>query len=492
MNYSIIFKLLSMVLWIMALAFSACAGVSLIYSSSPLESEAMSSWICVIALCVLTAFAFYLPSRNAPKKLFKKEAMCVVGLGWIIASFIGCLPYVLILDCRFSDAFFESASGLTTTGASVFATFDDFPNSLMFWRCLSHWIGAVGVLVFFVAILSFLGSGGRMLYASESSANSGGGIETERIQSGIFKILWLYAGVSMLCFFTFKLLGMGWFDGICHMFSTVSTGGFSVYENSIGHYNSLPIYWAVIFFMYIGGVSFVLMLSIIEGNFGKLFTNTEFWTYSVILTIVTIAIFLLLSGNYAERDGFGCTFTQAAFQTVSIMTTTGFAIIDYDTWIPATNALLFFVMIIGGCAGSTSGGLKVSRVVSACKIVWTEIEKSYRPRVVRNITLNGKTLDSFDIRSVHSHFAIFFILVTLSIAILALFEPDMSLTGCISAVVTAINNVGAGFAEVGPSKTFGFFNDYSKIFSAFLMILGRLEFYAVLVLFMPSLWKKFQ
>ena len=198
MNYSIIFKILSMVFAVMAGAFSVCAGVSVIYADTPLEGEAMPSWICAIALSLMLALAFFIPSRNAPTKLFKKEAMCIIGLAWTLASLVGALPYVLILDCPFAAAFFESASGLTTTGASVFASFSEFPHSLMFWRCLSHWIGGLGVVVFFVAILSFLGSGGRILYAHETSANSGGGMETERIQRGAIRILEVYTAISVV------------------------------------------------------------------------------------------------------------------------------------------------------------------------------------------------------------------------------------------------------------------------------------------------------
>lgn len=492
MNYSIIFKMLSMVMWIMAIAFSISAASAFFFGISTLESEAMPSWLCVIALCILLAFALYLPSRNAPKKLFKKEAMCVVGLGWIIASCVGALPYVLILDCDFPRAFFESASGLTTTGASVFGTFEEFPKSLMFWRCMSHWIGGMGVLVFFVAILSFLGSSGRILYASETSATSGGGIETERIQSGVFKILGLYAVISVLCLTTFRLCGMGWFDAICHMFSSVSTGGFSVYENSIGHYKSNLVYWAVIVFMYIGGVSFILMLAVLGGNFRKLLANTEFWTYSAILAAASAIISAYIVEDAQSASDWGNAITQSTFQVVSLMTTTGFATCDYESWIPVTHVLIVFVMVIGGCAGSTSGGLKVSRAVSVTKIVWNDIEKSYRPRVIRNITLNGKSLDSFDIRSVLSYFSIFALLFMVSTVVLSMFEPNMSLTGCLTSVLACLNNVGPGFSEVGPTKNYGFFSEYSKIFSAFLMIMGRLEFYALLVLFMPSLWKKFQ
>ena len=492
MNYSIIFKMLSMVLWVMALAFSACTGVSLLYDASPLESEAMPSWICVIALCVMLAFALYLPSRNAPKKLFKKEAMCVVGLGWIIASAVGSLPYALILGCGFPDAFFESTSGLTTTGSSVFSSFADFPHSLMFWRCLSHWIGGMGVLVFFVAILSFMGSGGRILYASESSANAGGGIETARIQSGIFKILALYLGVSALCLAAFKLCGMGWFDGVCHMFSAVATGGFSVYENGMAHYDSNAVYWATTFFMFVGGVSFMPMLAAIGGDFKKLASNTEFRTYSAILLVSTAAVAAFIAQDFRSASDWGDAITKAAFESVSLMTTTGFAGIDYGTWLPATHAIFFVLIIIGGCAGSTSGGLKVSRAVAAFKIACNEVEKSFRPRVVRNISVNGKSLDDSDIKSVLSHCAIFFGLSLCATVLLAILEPDMSLEGTLSAAIACLNNIGPGFAEVGPSKNFGFFGDSSKIISAFLMITGRLEFYAILVLFLPSLWKKFQ
>ena len=492
MNYSIIFKMLSMVLWIMALAFSACAGVSLLYASSATESQALPSWICLIAFCIVTAFAFYLPSRNAPRKLFKKEAMCIVGTGWIIASLVGSLPYILIVECRFPQAFFESASGLTTTGANGFASYADFPNSLMFWRCLSHWIGGMGVIVFFVAILSFLGSGGRILFASESSANAGGGIETARIQSGIFKMMGIYLGLSALCLISFKLCGMGWFDGVCHMFSTVATGGFSVYEDGIARYGSNLVYWIVTLFMFLGGVSFVLMIAVAGGNFKKLLENSEFWTYTGLIAAASLALSAFIAQDPSSPTDYWTAFTRATFQSVSTATTTGLSAFDYEKWTPATHSVIFLLMIIGGCAGSASGGLKVSRVVTVWRIVWNEVEKSFRPRVVRNVRINGKTFDDDDTRGVLSYFALFFLLSGAAMLLFGLFEPNMSLTGCVSAAIACINNIGPGFAEIGPTKNFEFFGDWTKIFAAFLMIMGRIEFYAILALFMPSLWKKFQ
>ena len=489
MNYSIIFKILSMVFAIMAGAFSVCAGVSVLYADNTLEGEAMPSWICVIALSLMLALAFYIPSRNAPTKLFKKEAMCIIGLAWTLASLVGALPYVLILDCPFSEAFFESTSGLTTTGASVFGDFSAFPHSLMFWRCLSHWIGGLGVVVFFVAILSFLGFGGRILYAHEASANSGGGMETERIQSGAMRILEVYTAISVICFITFKLCGMGWFDGICHMFSTVSTGGFSVYEDSIAHYDSRLIDWAVIIFMFIGGVSFTAIILAVEFRHKKLAQNTEFWTYLGIIIFASLIICALICSTQPSLFD---AFTHSVFQTVSIMTTTGLASAPYQQWLPAAHIVLFILMIIGGCAGSTSGGLKVSRALASFKILLRDIEKSFRPRVVRTVTLNGKSLDESDKNSILSFVVLYSFIAIVAFLIFTIFEPNASIITCITGILSALSNVGPGFGDIGPDKTYAFMADHTKIFLAVLMIMGRLEFYAVLVLFMPSLWKKFE
>ena len=235
-------------------------------------------------------------------------------------------------------------------------------------------------MVFFVAILSFLGFGGRILYAHESSANSGGGMETERIQSGAIRILEVYTAISVVCLITFKLCGMGWFDGICHMFATVSTGGFSVYENSIAHYDSRLIDWAVIVFMFIGGVSFTAIILALEFRHKRLAQNTEFWTYLGIITASSFIIFALIR---TSQPSILDAFTHSVFQTVSIMTTTGLASAPYQNWLPSTHIVLFALMIIGGCAGSTSGGLKVSRVVASFKILLRDVEKSFRPSCLR-------------------------------------------------------------------------------------------------------------
>lgn len=493
MNYPVILKILSMLFAIMALTFSLCAGVSLIYyADSPLEGEAMPAWISIIALSVLLAFAFFLPSRTASGKIFKKEAMCIVGVGWTLASLLGAVPYVMILDAAFADAFFESASGLTTTGASVFGDYSDFPRSLMFWRCFSHWIGGLGVVVFFVAILSFLGPDGRVLYSREASAASGGGMETERIQSAALKIMGVYAAISLACAATFRLCGMGWYDSVCHMLSTVATGGFSVYENSIAHYDSLAVYWAVTLFMFIGGVSFSVPMFMASGQFRRAFQNTELKLYASILALASAAMAAFMYVHSGGPDSFWRTLTYCAFNAVSVMTTTGFMCDDYQKWLPMTHSVFFALMLIGGCSGSTSGGIKVSRLALSFALCRNHIEKSFRPRVVRPVKINGKIIDGRDAFEVLSYVALYCLIALASILALSFFETDLRLSETITSVVSSLNNVGPGFGRAGPAENYGFMNGVSKTFLGVLMIMGRLEFYAVLALFMPSLWKKFQ
>ena len=491
MNYALILKVLSLLFAIMASAFSICAGLSAWNAStSVLEGEALPAWISIIALSVLLAFAFFLPSRTAKGKLFKKDALCIVGIGWTTASLLGAVPYIMILDVPFSVAFFESTSGLTTTGASVFDNFADFPESLMFWRCLSHWIGGLGVIVFFVAILSFLGSDGRTLYSNEASANSGGGVETERIRTAIIKIIGIYLLISISCLACFKFCGMGWFDGICHMFSTVATGGFSVYENSISHYNSNLIYWIVAFFMFVGGISFPLMILIWRGNLRRALQNTEFATYVIILLIASVAITTMLYSN-AELT-LSDSLTYATFSAVSVMTTTGYMCADYGAWIPMTSAILFALMMIGGCSGSTSGGIKVSRLIVSFNLCKSHIEKSFRPHVVRSININGKVIDDKSAYDVLSYITLFSLIALASVVIVSVLEPSLSLEDAITAALASLNNIGPGFGKVGPAENYGFVSASAKIFLSILMIMGRLEFYAILALFMPSVWKKFE
>ena len=362
----------------------------------------------------------------------------------------------------------------------------------MFWRCLSHWIGGLGVVVFFVAILSFLGPDGRVLYSREASAASGGGMETERIQSAALKIMGVYAAISLVCTLSFKLCGMGWYDAVCHMLSTVATGGFSVYEDSIAHYDSLTVYWVVAIFMFVGGVSFSVPMFLAAGQFRRALQNTELKLYAAILAIASVAMAAFMCAQPGAAESPWRTFTYSAFNAVSVMTTTGFMCDDYQKWLPMTHSVFFALMLIGGCSGSTSGGIKVSRLALSFALCRNHIEKSFRPRVVRPVKINGKIIGERDAFEVLSYITLYCLIAVASILALSFLETDLSLSESITSVISSLNNIGPGFDRVGPAENYGFMNGASKIFLGVLMIMGRLEFYAILALFMPSLWKKFQ
>ena len=491
-NYPIVFKILSIITAIVTGAFGLCLAVSVFYSENAIEAGAYEPWITSFAVAAVMSLIFYLPGRNASTKIFKKEAMCVVGLAWIVCSLVGACPYVLILNCGFADAFFESASGLTSTGASVFGDLENFPKSILFWRSLSHWIGGLGVVVLFVAMLSSLGAGAKVIYSRESSLNISD-FQFGKIIAATRRVIIIYFGLSILCASSYFACGMPLFDSICHMMATVSTGGFSVKNSSLGAYNSLSIEWVAIIFMFIGGTNFAIIFMAIKGRFREILKNSEFKAYVLIITLVSAGIFfsILNYDSVGLKSAFEA-FTDSVFQVVSVITSTGFVTADYQKWAPVTHVLIFFLLIVGACSGSTAGGLKIFRLVGIVKISLNDIVKSFRPNLIRPVRLNAKVLTERNSGDMLS-FTVLYAIVSMSgIIILSALERDLSFASTMATVVSCISNVGPGLAETGPVENYGFFNDASKLLLSLLMIMGRLEFYAVLALFMPSLWKRFR
>ncbi len=492
MNYKIVLKLLSMIFFILSGAMLLCLGVSCIFAEEAVEQAAQSDWIISFISALVIAFLCYIPSRNAPMKLFKREALCIIAVGWIATSLFGALPFVLIVNAGIADAIFESTSGITTTGASAFSSVADFPKSLLFWRALSQWIGGLGVVVFFVAILSFLGAGARILYSYESSASSSEH-DSGKIKNGISKIFYLYTGISTLCFITYYLCGLNVFQALCYMLTTVPSGGFALYETYMSEFNSVALEWAMIFFMFLAGVSFIFMLSLLKRNFTYVKNNTEIWTYiGVVLGSAFILGLTLLDYSNLSFAEIHHNFRTTIFEVLSIITTTGYSVGDYTKWSPMTQILLFMLMFLGACAGSTSGGLKINRLIAAVKLTFLQVEKSFRPKVVRPLMINGKSLDEETSGQVLSFVALYALLFFLGIFLIALLEPQMSFDGTVSSVISSLSNVGPGLAEVGPAKSYAFMGDFSKIFLSFLMIIGRIEIYAILALFVPSFWRTFR
>jgi len=493
MNYPILCRLLGVICLAIAAAFATCAGVSFYYVECGAQGElpALRGFGISTLATVLLACLFLLAGRNASKRLYGKEALATIGLGWIVATILGALPYMLIEDgMRLCDAVFESASGFTTTGSSIFKDVEHLPRSLQFWRMLSHWIGGLGVVVFFVAILSFLGAGAKLLYVRESSAQTTD-LGSERIQKGISRIVRLYVLLSILFTLAFKAAGMGLFDAVTHMFSVISTGGFSTYNDSFAHFQSPLIEWLAVVFMAISGTSFVMLLKVRYGDAGALRQNSEVKSYYAILAgaILTCAAVLSLNGFY-DND-IHAIFRHSAFQVASVMTTAGFYSQDYDLWPPVLHLTLLVVMIIGGCSGSTSGGVKVLRVLTAWRNCALMLERAYRPNLVRPLRVNGAPISQQDADECNGFLVMFLLISGVSMMLVALMEPGMSFEGIVSSVLASVCNAGPGFVEVGPTRNYAEMSMATKYLLSFLMIVGRVELFAILALFSSRIWKKY-
>jgi trk system potassium uptake protein TrkH len=490
MNYALVCKLQSIILSALTMAFLLSGAVALIYDG---RAEGLSDELAFIlsaAISGAAAFVCFLFGRRGSNLMFRKEALTVVGLGWIVASVFGALPYVLIYpEIGWTGAIFESASGFTTTGASVLSDLETLPESLLFWRSATQWIGGLGVVVFFVAVLSFLGAGAKVLFSRESSAQATE-LDTARVQQGILRLMYYYLGLSVACYVAFHACGLNVYDALNHMMTTVSTGGFSTRSLSVGAFENPTLEWSAIVFMALGGTSFIPIIRALRGNPASLRQSTEIRYFYGIIVVSTIfvSLFLFLESAYADSHTL---IRTAAFQVVSIITTTGFVSADFNQWLPVNHVILLTLMIVGGCTGSTSGGAKVLRIVVAQRICFFHIEKAYRARVVRPLRINGQPVDSATQESVVVFLVLMaFILIGGTLG-LGMLEPQVSLEGLLSATHSCLFNIGPGFAEVGAMENFGFFGDSSKLLLSLLMILGRVELFAILALFSPALWKRF-
>ncbi len=489
MNFPLVSRLLSVIMVILALAFATCLGVVFLLDSDSERSTTSVAFIASISASLLAAGLLYGTSRKASNRFFRREALSIIGLGWILSSLLGSIPYLVITpEIGISGAIFESVSGLTTTGASVLTHLEELPPSLLFWRSLSQWIGGMGVVVFFVAILGFLGAGAKMLYANEASGST---IEFEesRVQSTILRLIYIYLGLSVACAVCYRIAGMDWFEAVCHMFATVATGGFSTRSASIAACQSPAIEMVGIVFMILGAISFPLILSTLNGRFHRLKSNTELIAFFAILgfSVVTIATVIIMDGTDKH---FLHAIRSSAFQTVSIMTTTGFATEDFARWSALPQSLLLLLMIIGGCSGSTAGGIKVNRVIVALRLCVLTVERSFRSRVVRQVRLNNRVLSEQATQDIVMYLILVGVIFLVSVQLTSLFETNFEMDTNLSAVHACFFNIGPGFAEIGPTETYAPFHSRTKLLLSLLMIMGRLELYAILALFAPSMWRR--
>lgn len=489
MNFGLVSRLLSVVMVIIALAFALCLGVSIFLDNEKDQGLTIAAFGASLATALLAAGMLYWVGRKAPQRFYRREALSVIGLGWILSSLLGSIPFLVITPyIGISGAVFESVSGITTTGASVLSDLESLPYSLLFWRSLSQWIGGMGVVVFFVAILGFLGAGAKLLYANEASGSTFD-FEESRVQSAILRLIYVYLGLSVCCAIAYRIAGMNWFDAICHMFTTVATGGFSTRTESIAAFQNPAVEIIGIVFMILGAISFPLILAMLNGRFRRIQQNTEFKTFFLILSIsaAVVATIIVIDGTDKSVPH---AIRSSIFQTVSIMTTTGFATEDFAKWSALPQSLLLVLMIIGGCSGSTAGGIKINRLVVALRLCVVTIERSFRSRVVRQIRINNRVLNDQATHEIAMYVILTGAIFLISVQVVSLFETFFEMDSNLSAVHACFFNVGPGFAEVGPTETYAPFHPRTKLYLSFLMILGRLELYAILALFAPSMWKR--
>lgn len=491
MNYLLVCKLQAVILAALTVAFSGSAILAATYDDPTRHHAALLGFLISALVTGASALALFLIGRTSRNLLFRREALAVVGTGWLSASVFGALPYYLILpDVDFASAVFEAASGFTTTGASVLSELETLPPSLLFWRSTSQWIGGLGVVVFFVAVLSFLGAGAKVLFSRESSAQAAE-LDAARVQRGVLRLMMLYIGLTVICTTALMLAGMNWFEAVNHTFTALSTGGFSTRSGSVADFHSAPIEWIIIVFMAIGGTSFIPLLRFVKGNWSALAQSSEIKVYYAIILAATGLVGVLLWFDPNFTGSFHETVRASAFQVLSILTTTGFATHDFDLWLPATHLIFLLLMVIGGCSGSTAGGVKVIRVIIAGKISMQQIEKAYRAHVVRPLRVNGEHLSRDSQETVLVFFVVLGFIGLFGLLGVALMEPHLSLSGTISSVAACLFNIGPGFAEVGPTQNFAHLGDPTLLLLSLLMILGRVEFFAILVLFAPALWKRY-
>lgn len=489
MNLRLLSKVIGLLLLILAGTLMLCSSYAWWERFHGGDRATVQAFIASGAITFAAGLAMFLWGHPAKQEILRKEAIAIVGLGWLVCGAFGALPFLFAQPAlNPAGAFFESMSGFSTTGATVIRDLDPYPRSILLWRSFTQWLGGLGILVLFVALLSYLGVGSKALFRHESSAKTGGGLEP-RIHDVAVRLWFIYLGLSVACCLGLMGLGMTFYDALSHSFTAVSTGGFSPHNESIAYFDSVWIELWLVLFMALGGVSFMLYAWLLRGRWDRWRQDEETKVFGLILigsTLVVAADMLLVRHHTPSQA-----LREALFHVTSIMTTTGFATEDFDRWPPFSLLILIILMCVGGCTGSTAGGIKVNRWILFFKIVRVEILRAFRPNQIVTIHLNGKEADSTVLMQTVFFIALAGVTVSIGTALVSLLEPDLGLISCFTAVVATLFNIGPGLEAVGPTKNFADLGSATLILLSLLMVLGRLEFFAILVLFFPSLWKRY-
>ena len=479
MNKRMIFHILGMLLMLEAALLLLPALVALIYGE-----QAGWYYLFTAAGAALVGLALRTACRPSRKTIYARDGLITVALGWIVLSLAGALPFTLCGDIpSYLDAVFEMVSGFTTTGSSILPNVELLNRCSLFWRSFSHWIGGMGILVFMLAIVNMEGGQGIHLLRAESPGPTVSKMVPRMVDSS--KILYsIYFGLTLVQILFYLLGGMPLFDTLCNAFATAGTGGFAIRADSFAGYGYYHQTVTTVF-MALFGVNFSIYFFLLRRKFDLVWKNTELRWYVVIIlssvALITLNILPLYPRVYDALH-------HAAFSVSSIITTTGFGTENFDLWPEFPRVILVFLMLIGACAGSTGGGLKISRLVILVKMVQREVRLLLHPRTVKVMTIDGKAVSNDTVRGVSAYFLTYVFLIMASILLVSLDGFDASTT--VTAVLATFNNIGPGLGLVGPAGNFAVFSPLAKVVLTLDMLLGRLELYPMLILMLPTTWTK--
>lgn len=481
-NYKVIFKILGILLVLNGAFMILCIPFSLYYG----EGDLMALLISSLVTAGTGGLMLFITRKSANKELRKRDGYLVVTGGWLIMSFFGSLPYLFsgsIPDL--TNAFFETLSGFSTTGATILTDIESVHKGILFWRSLTQWIGGMGIIVLTVAILPILGIGGMQLFVAEAP-----GISPDKLQPRIketAKRLWfIYLGLTLTEMVLLWIGGMNFYDAINHALTTMATGGFSTKNASIAYYQSPFIQYVIILFMFLAGTNFTMTYFAMKGKFKKVISNEEFKTYSLVTLFISLLVAFTIFG--LNITGFEQSFRDALFQVVSVVTTTGYITADYTSWTPFITIIFFILMFVGASAGSTAGGVKIVRHLILIKNSILELKRQIHPSAVIPVRFNKRAVNRDITFNILAFIMIYISIFAFGSIIMGVLGLDFMTS--IGAVATCLGNIGPGIGTVGPVDNFAHLPALSKWVLSFLMLLGRLELFTVLILFTPYFWRK--
>ncbi len=487
MNLRVLCKLLGFLLAPFSLSMLAAAPFAMYYG----EWAMLGEFVAASAAGLAIAGVLYLIGRTAKETIFRRETLAITGLSWTVAAAVGALPFYMSGTVpTYTDAFFESMSGLTTTGSTVLTAIEDTPKSLLFWRSFLHFLGGLGIIVLFVAVLPLVGVGARSLFKQESPGPVPEGL-TPRIRDTSVMLFKIYAGLNVAETLILWVSGLSFFDALNHALATMATGGFSTRDTSVLAFASPVVEWVIVIFMFLAGTNFSHHVDAVRGRF-TYFGSTEFRLYLGIVVAASLffAAILSVSATTAVSNPAGINVRDGFFTSLALMTTTGFGTVDFDQWPHAARMVAIMLMFVGGCAGSTAGGMKVIRWVILMKVAIHELARNISPRRVTTLKIDGRTIPRETTHEVLVFFFLYMLLFVFGSLGIALLMPDQSLLSSITAAAATLNNIGPGLEAVGATMNYAGQSDAAKWLMSLLMLMGRLELFPILAMLSKTFWTR--